>query len=210
MTAFHHEVSVIHEISLIHRKIVVCGFDDGSFRIVDQYHDMRHLDRSALTDADARGDTGQHGALGRADAALIARSKVILLEVECEHQAEARVVVFCFSVQDDEARIELGQDALIDVIIDRSGDIRETLIDLFRCLFLEIYFRQEHTKSRRCISYSLFYILPVLRLGCELVAGDNRPLAKICSFLRQKDLRCRYGNVFIDGIHGYPPMCFEK
>ena len=192
MSAVHHEVGVVYAVGCVRTEGGKCRLDDGLFRIF-------------FADTYAGWDTGEHGAFCSTDTALISRSEIILLKIQREDQALTGCIVLRLTVEKDEARLKLGQDAFSDIGADRGCDIGKTLIDLFFRFFFEVNLRKEHAKGRRFVTDSLLDVLPILRFGSELVTCDDGPLGKIEALLRKKDLRCTNGDIFVDKIHGKPP-----
>ena len=61
----------------------------------------------------------------------------------------------------------------------------------------EKHLRQDQVLGRRCIPHQSFHLLPVFRLGSELVAGDNSPLGQVCACFGQINLRNLDTNIVV-------------
>ena len=68
--------------------------------------------------------------------------------------------------------------------------------------FFEIDFREGQVEGGRRIADDLFHLVPVFRLGGELVAGDDCPFGQVGAGFGQIDLRDLNAKI-TDNFHGH-------
>ena len=77
------------------------------------------------------------------------------------------------------------------------------LVRLFK-----VHFRQHKPKRGRSIAHYAFGFLPIIGLGCELVARYHGPLGHVRPFLREQNFGDKHPNAVFIFVHAVLQMIF--
>ena len=182
VAAVHHQVEIIELPQGAFPRAQ--GLQHRAFRVVDQDHDMRELDRGAAADDQPRRQAGRDGLLRRPDQRQGALLKGILLQVHRADQAQA-VSAGNGAFAQHKAVFNSGDEEAFRQVIRHGGmDGGNTFFAV-----LQIIFREDQPQGGRGIPRRLICLLPVFRFRGVLVAGDAGPGFRFYGRRRQQDFR---------------------
>ena len=165
--------AALHHVEVIDHVAGVCQrTDDGIVRIIDEQHDVRKLQGCVPADRLTRRDPLEHGPLGRPYQRRAVRRVVILLQVDLADYSAADSPVALHALQIDHAVRILFENAFFLIFEHRLVDLLDVLL---RVPVFKLGLRQDQTKRGWMLPYELLHALPILGLGCELIARHHGP-----------------------------------
>ena len=170
MTTLFHKVKVIE---LFHFSLV--GFkrlNNAFFCIVNEYHDMRQLNRCATSYLYSRRYSLHNSGFGRSYGRLRAFAVVILFKVDSANDARSDLSVRLCSFNVYHSVLILFKNALADIAVHILMYVGYSFINV---IVLQIDLRQDKVKCAFCTLCYLFHVSPILRLRGILVAGNYCP-----------------------------------
>ena len=183
VSAALHQIGVIDLVEPV--ELIEHRLDDRAVGIVDQDHDVRQFHGGVLADLEARRNALLNGLFGRTDQRAGACLVLIGLEVDGGDQTAARCGSAGETLGQDETGRQLTQGAVGQITLHGGIDVCDALCDI---ILLQIDLRQRDAECGRRVADGAVGLRPVFRLGGVLVAGDDGPLAKISTFLRDENL----------------------
>ena len=183
MAALHHQLKVV---DLLHGAGGrPNGLNAGLLGVVDQEHHVGQLDRRVLADPDPGGDALQDRALGGPDEGAGAGGVVVLLQVHRRHQAGAHLAVRLGALNVNDG-IGVGlEDVPGQIVVHGAVDVGNVLVHVG---IVELALGQDQAQGAGRVAGNAVHLLPVLGLGCELVAGHHGPAGHV-AVLGQQDVR---------------------
>mmetsp|Transcript_8990 Transcript_8990/g.27978 ORF Transcript_8990/g.27978 Transcript_8990/m.27978 type:complete len:634 (-) Transcript_8990:72-1973(-) len=161
--------------------------DDGLVGVVDQHQDVGQLERRLLADGDSRRQPLGDGLLRGADEALAPFLKAVEVQVQSHEQALPARDEGRLAVDEDETGVLRHEEAvaveLVHLVLDPLDD------ELVVLLVAQVDLWKDEVQRRGRLAHEVFDVLPVLRLGRVLVAGDDAPLREVQALAGQQDPR---------------------
>ena len=174
MATLHHELKVVYRLHL--GGSGSNGLDAGLVRIVNKEHHVGQLDGCVLPDPDTGRNALQNGTLSGTDQGAGARGVVVLLQIHRRHQTVADLTVRLGALNVNDGILVGLKDVPGQIIVHGTVDIGDVLLHVG---IVELALRQNEPQGGGGIPGNAVHLIPVLRLGGELVAGHHGPAAHI-------------------------------
>mmetsp|Transcript_22907 Transcript_22907/g.54066 ORF Transcript_22907/g.54066 Transcript_22907/m.54066 type:complete len:426 (-) Transcript_22907:614-1891(-) len=182
MSAAFHQLEIV-ELGEVSASIEQ-WLDHRLLRVVNEHKDVRQLEGRLLPNSNARGESFRNRLLGGTNQALGALREAVHFQIQGNQQTLATGDNRSLPIQKDEAWMLWNQNTVSVVLVHFVPDTADDLLVCF-CI-TQVHLRKYQVQRRRGVSDKLFDVLPVLRLGRVLVAGDNAPLGQVEAFPWQK------------------------
>jgi len=185
MSAVLHEVEVIEFGELV--ALCFQRLDNGALYIVNEYHDVRKLQRCVAAYLHARWNAGGNGGFRSAHLGLAALVVVVLLQVDGSDKSGAYLPVGLCAAHEYQRGLILVEQSLVEVLLHGAVDLCNAGV---RVRLLEVDLGEYEVQRGGSVPCYLGGLSPVFRLAGVLVACDYRPFCH--SFrvkLREEDIR---------------------
>ena len=159
------------------------------FSVVDEQHYVRKFYGCVLSYFKARRDSVENYALRRAHVGVGRVRKAIVFEVDCKHYAEPRYAACRGAFAHDETVFEGFENSAVEILSHGAVDIFNPF---FFVVVFEIRFGENEFERAFCIAHVAFEFVPILPLGSELVASDDRPFFMLAT-VRHEYIATSYG-----------------
>ena len=144
---------------------------------------MREFNRRSSPDTESRRNPLRDRAFGRADQGGGALRIVVCFQIHCDDQTKPRPPG-CRPLHKHAALRKRSEHPGFLILFHMAPDL---FCQLLLLRLSEVVFRQNHSQRGRGSADDSVRLLPVCRLGCILIAGNNRPLLIVRPFLWKLD-----------------------
>ena len=173
MAAVHHEIEIIELLDLV--KLLGNGLDNGLLIIIDENEDVGKLERCAVTNLQTGRDTLDDGTFSCTDKGSGALGIVVAFEIESYNKTVPDLAVNG-TAGEYKAFAPVFKGAVCHVVVHCLADCYDAL--RFTRLF-KLDLGEHQPEGRGCITDDLLNTVPIIGLGCVLVAGNACPLGQI-------------------------------